>query len=193
MAQNSKYDTTQTHFRDWPRAYHGLDRHERVSTAVNAFHRFFDEEFDDTEFARSAIARGIEHPESELRCVMDFVFVWLMEGCAALACPSFEEYLMAIIGITEEARYEDRVRTGLFLRTATDTADGVDITFWGERPEQDGPLAGQAAGWRSRESDRGYYINGLPAGWQGFNHPAFSRDTYEFARSADLRQVTKKH
>ncbi len=192
MAQNPKYDTTRTRFGDWPRAYQVLDRHERVFAAVEAFHQFFDEEFDDTEFARNAIARGIEHPESELRCVLDFVFVWLMEGRAALACPTFEEYLTAIIGITEGARYDARDRTGLFLRTATDTGDGVDITFWGERPEQDGPLAGQIAGWRSRESDRGYYINGLPTGWQGFNHPAFSRDTYELARAADLKQVSKK-
>ncbi|KTS91149.1 hypothetical protein NS183_05735 [Microbacterium testaceum] len=191
MAQDPVRVSDDLRFRNWPRAYQVFDRHASVFQAVEAFHSFFLEEFADTDFAREAVNHGISEPVTELRCLLDFVFVWLIEGRASFACPSFEEYLMAIIGITDEARYDERDGTYLYLRTATSTTDGVDITYWGERPESGGPLFRYMDGWSSRESDRGYYAEGLPTGWQGWNHPAISRDTYESARSADLRRLSK--
>lgn len=202
MAQDPSNNRGHERFSDWPLQHRRAGQHEQIAMSIGAFNAFYEDEgFDDSDFAKQAVARGIEDPTTEFRCLLDYVFVWLMEGSATMACPSFEHYLLTVIGIIEETRYGSPVQVGARLELAGDNSDGRDIFYWGERPEaSDFPdtwgkqmYEDQTAGeytlgfWLQRSNEPGEYVAGLPIGWEGYNHPALSRSAYEHARGKQLR------
>lgn len=204
MAQDLSSNDGHERFQDWPLAYTRTDQHDQIAVSIGAFHAFYEDEgFDDSDFAKQAVARGIQDPTTEFRCLLDYVFVWLIEGSATFACPTFEAYLVTVIGIIEETRYGSIPELGARLEIADDDTDGRDIFYWGKRPEaSDFPdtwdkqaFEGQTAGeralefWLHRSDEAGEYMAGLPIGWEGYNHPALSRAAYEHARGKQLRNL----
>ncbi|MEV7874180.1 hypothetical protein [Microbacterium sp. NPDC089188] len=58
------------------------------------------EAYQSTVFARLRLCGEADAPS----CLMDYLFIWLVEGGASQHCPTYEDWLLTIISITDQLR-----------------------------------------------------------------------------------------
>lgn len=118
-----------------------------------------------TRFAASARGRG-ENPVEALSCFLDLIYVYLVEGYAAEYCPTYESYLLMIIGAVDGL-------DGMEFTLRPERADGdFHMFYWGTSPESDS---------LAHVYDEDY---AWQHGGEGYSHPAIRRDVYDYYRQA---------
>lgn len=146
-----------------------------------------------SDFDRRARARGIDEPFFELRCLLDFVFVWMAEGVMFKHIDTFEQYLMAIIAITEASRFSGFLPLERVLRDADDEHDSLDVFYWGKPPrDKTGKLLEDTGGWGWRSPEPIEYGEFLSPDWEGHEHPALSRERFEYYRQQYLMNAERR-
>lgn len=214
MAYSFKTTTDQRYdrFIAWPNHYNlvptGMSTLAfQAFDSVIGFYNF--DSFKHTEIYKFAKDRGLEDARDEFKCFLDYIYPWLIEGDATVVCPTFDAYLLAVIGMIELQRYqvgEPGIERSFELASEDDDGpDGFDIFYWGRRPskEMPTPFDEKTFGihrttlphedvphpWTVREMSLSHYAGQVPFDWGGLEHPALLKHVYKDAR----RRARKKN
>ena len=57
---------------------------------------------DGSSFGSTTFSRELERGSAEAHCLLDYLFVWLVEGNAKQYCPTYENWLLTIIMIVDQ-------------------------------------------------------------------------------------------
>ena len=218
MAHSFRRSTTDqryARFTAWPNQYN-LVPTGMSTLAVQAFdsvNEFYGvESFEYTKIYKLARDRGLEDARDEFKCFLDYVYPWLIEGDATVVCPTFDAYLLAVIGMIELERYQVGVqgieRSFEVASEDDDGSDGFDIFYWGRRPskEMPSPVDEKTFGfhrttpphedvahpWTERDMSLSNYAGPLPFDWGGLEHPALLKKVYKDARRRTRKKNKKK-
>lgn len=120
---------------------------------LQAFELFVLSDWRETQFAQNS--------DNYATCLLDYMYVWLVEGDGALHCPTYEAWMLAVV------RFADK----LFLPTARfkDTSLGSII--------------------RERHPDTGRHLLLMKSG--NTRHPALDRSVYDSCREHVVRRLER--
>ena len=132
-----------------------------IQSAVFAFD-FFMSEKENEGAGNSFTASLFDTTGVKAQCLLDEIYVWLVEGPAVKICPTYESFLLAVIGIIDHRTRNQR--DGVDHGELTVSADShVKIFCWGSQQD---------------ESDSSKAIEG----GEGLAHPALMRETYDYQK-----------
>ncbi|WP_437770489.1 hypothetical protein [Arthrobacter sp. KNU40] len=147
---------------------------QRAITSFNAF--ILDGE--DAIYEGSSDTAPFGEYGGEGRCLLDYVYVWLGQGSGAFVCPTYESYLLGVIGIIDDSiRREEKESEikGFSAKRAFDTPF-LRIFHWTKRQ--------RAAMRRGEIADR-------RTPW-GHSHPALDRETYNYHRETAVQELLEE-
>jgi hypothetical protein len=127
----------------------------------------------------------------EAKCLLDYVYIWLAQGPAGLHCPTYESYLLSVIAIIEEFYFVENPDStwGYLLCFKREHGDGFRIFYWGEKVSDDYEYPEQALGPGHTAVN---VLENTPRDAENYDHPALSRDAYEFYRQRVLAEEGEK-